>query len=84
MGRDNLTWYLSGGSGGYVHVSELPATHDDECRHVCRVTAHSAAVAADVAVEDGRDAAYEFQRLQKMHWHDDDRDDTARAQRHRT
>jgi len=75
---------LHGGEYAH-HDGGAPHDHaDDECRHVCRVTAHSAAVAADVAVEDGRDAAYEFQRLQKMHWHDDDRDDTARAQRHRT
>ena len=51
---------------------------------MCRVTARSAAVAADVAVEDGRGVAYEFQRLQQMQWHDDGRDDTARTQRRRT
>ena len=34
MGRDNLTWYLSDGAGGYVHVPELPPAHvlvDNEC-----------------------------------------------------
>ena len=34
MGRDNLTWYLADGTGGYAHVSELPTVHvllDNEC-----------------------------------------------------
>jgi hypothetical protein len=34
MERDNLTWYLSDGHGGYRHVHELPRDHtlqDNEC-----------------------------------------------------
>ena len=34
MSRDNLTWYLSDGRGGYRHVRELPPNHvlvDNEC-----------------------------------------------------
>ena len=79
MGRDNLTWYLSDGSGGYVHVSKLPTTHvllDNECACL-RPAASKADQTAEhfgnqliylpVIHDDPNDAALALAALERTH-----------------
>ena len=86
MAKDNLTWYLSDGAGGYRHVPELPPAHvlvDGECACL-RPAASKADQTAEqfgnqliylpVIRSDVNNAALALAKLERVHVvHGDDR-----------